>query len=166
MPPGFWLVPSQSLQLNILGAYPPQIWDPRTQVMQPQPEFGIKEYSTKIGAILLHVDSKEILLVFGTFGLVYPETTPWCEIRDSPIQYDLLDSQSDGVQSVSSYLKHHFDSFRLKGMTSSTMPKPPTAVYRSPYRKDLDLGSSIQRMTVLGRDMYLIKVYRGPNETP
>jgi hypothetical protein len=148
-------------QIRIIKAYPPQLWDSKTRVLQP--EMDLRHGTRKLGALLVEFKEARCILIF---GVTYWELTPWCEVIPLvPIErsirfsnaYDRSDEESNEFGSYGeSYLKDVFDSFQVKDV------KIPTDMHTRRHECPCDtlkVMSVAQLRNVSGKDMYLLYLH-------
>ncbi|PMD39488.1 HET-domain-containing protein [Hyaloscypha variabilis F] len=131
--PGFWLVRPESWGIEITGAYPTDLWDKQTGVMQPQNDFS--HGTKKVGALFVDYGGIKCFLIF---GVTYWELTPWCHIIPCTARPNL---------------KKAFEDFCVDQVQLPTNMETRRHEHVS---HTLKLRTVTELKSVSGRDMYLI----------
>lgn len=128
---------------KVLAAYPSQLWDSKTQIMQSR--LDNNHGTRKLGAFLLAYRKMICVLVF---GVTYWELTPWCKPYSAPWE-------SDGPLSRDVVVKQAFDNFLVDQVKLPTNLETRRHSYIS---KDLGLRTVVEPKVVSGRETYIIRV--------
>ncbi|KAE9370039.1 HET-domain-containing protein [Stipitochalara longipes BDJ] len=177
LPPGFWLViPELFLESDIVvsEAYPRNLWDPTTRVLQPQIDLrqGIRNLNArKLGALLIrveHVDSymervriTDYVLIF---GVTYGGLIPWCHLNRAAVAEDGKLSfgpqeQAGNFQATHTntylqrYLQREFDNFYIDPLSRPTDLTTRRHVH---ICDDRQLVTIAELKTVSGKEVYLL----------